>query len=84
MQALMCIICNMGENHEGLQAASRFLSEFAKAQEQMKAACDAMKEAGRHAVDPETRRSYDRHHKAMVRQMRAWNNLEHERERHER
>lgn len=72
----MCIICNTTDPHSAVD----FLTTFSQASGCMKKATAAMLETARSAPNPEHRRAYDRAHKRMVRLMREWNQIEHERE----
>lgn len=79
----MCIICNMmgpEPNGNAMEAGLKFLREFNYAQEHMRAATEAMRRCKPFVSDEETRKRYDRTHKAMVRISREWNRIEHERE----
>lgn len=71
----MCIICNMPAP-EGVFEAEKFLHHFELAGNNMKLAADNLKLC----YDLTKRKSYDRTHKKMVKLMRDWNRLEHERE----
>lgn len=64
----MCIVCECGDR------GVAFLTEFARAQHAMQKAARAM-----HTCAKE-QRHYDRTHKQMVRLLREWNNIEHQRE----
>ena len=70
----MCIICKMGDDGAGLNAADEFLREFGIAQQAMRKATEAMLACSR--VDE----NYDRTHKQMVRLLREWNGITHTRE----
>ncbi|MGN7160821.1 hypothetical protein [Sphingomonas sp. SAFR-052] len=73
----MCIVCNVGDSHP---TAYRFLDDFRKSQEAMKAAADAMLAVSAVAVTAEDRKRYKAVHKRMVRQMREWSKIEQQRE----
>lgn len=73
----MCIICDMTKKG-GVDAANEFLTQFSNAQNCMQRATIAMLEV-RHNANSEDRKRYDRTHKKMVRLLREWNRIEHER-----
>jgi hypothetical protein len=75
----MCIICKMGSMTDAMIAGD-FLSEYSSAQRHMQKAADLMLECSRRVGDAADRENYDRVHKALVRRIREWNCLEHERE----
>jgi len=70
----MCIVCNC--NSIGLT----FLSRFSEAQQRMKDASELMLSCSRVAKDKETKKRYDKAHKKMVRIIKDWNKIEHERD----
>lgn len=73
----MCIICNT----PGLSdTADRFLQAFDKARRNMKEAEQLMLKAANEAHNPTVSKRYKTIHKKMVRQRKAWNSLEHQRE----
>jgi hypothetical protein len=78
----MCIVCNCGD------FGGEFVCAFTAAQSYMKAAADAMLKCSQVAIrldkqpDYEQRRQYDAAHKQIVRVMREWNKIEHQREHH--
>jgi len=76
----MCIICNMTDI-DGVFVADSYLSEHSHAGASMKKAATRMLEVSKIAGTPEQRKRYDRTHKQMVRLLRAWNQIEHDRER---
>lgn len=71
----MCIVCKCGD------AGEEFLFEFAKAQSSMKSAGTAMLRCAESAKEVNAKRQYSMIHKKMVRILREWNAIEHERER---
>lgn len=74
----MCIICNM-TTHKGSSDASDFVDQFSEASAKMKRATATMLAVSQQTA-PEYRKQYDRAHKKMVRLLREWNSIEHERE----
>lgn len=77
----MCILCHCGDDGE------KFLSAFHDSRGAMKRAVTAMHTCAATALhpvtrapDPAVRRQYARMHKQMVRLLRTWNKIEHERE----
>lgn len=76
----MCIICNGGTSEAAVEAASRFLKAWERAQIAMDEAARAMRVASRTMPKTEDRKRYDRLHKKMVRAIHDWNRLEQERE----
>lgn len=73
----MCIICNTDDQ---LNLASNFLDDFSHASKLMKSAADRLKGCAAFARTAEKRKAYDASHKKMVRLIREWNRIEHERE----
>ena len=69
-----CIVCNC--DNMGLD----FLSEFSKAQNNMRLASRLMFACSKVAEDEETKKRYDKAHKKMVKIIKEWNKIEHERE----
>lgn len=67
----MCIICNLDEDP---WLASDFLNNYMTARAVMQKAADNMLECSK--LDSK----YDKTHKEMVRLIRAWNQIEHTRE----
>lgn len=70
----MCIICNAPE------AGDDFLTHFHRASEHMRRAAAAMHKASEETAQLVDQVRYDKTHKAMVRLIRQWNRIEHERE----
>lgn len=77
----MCIICNCGNTGD------EFLSEFIAARSALERASALMLECSKTATRPtnndpffEARAKYDSIHKKMVKILRDWNRIEHERE----
>lgn len=72
----MCIICNINDE----LTASRFLDSFEAARAAMRKSAADMMAVRDSAPNKETRKRYDRTHKRMVKIIREWNGVEHERE----
>lgn len=70
-----CIVCNCDD--VGLE----FLDKFSEVQKKMKEASVSMLQCSKVAKDIGTRRRYDKVHKKMVKILKDWNKIEHERER---
>lgn len=76
----MCIVCNCTTSEASFWQADKFLSDYRKAQEAMRAATEAMLAVSQLDIAPEHRERYDRTHKQMLRVMRDWNKIEQMRE----
>ncbi len=71
----MCMICNMPDR-KSADDASAFLAEFIKASASMDRAAKLMKKCHSHSKH----KPYDTVHKKMVKLIKDWNRLEHQRE----
>ena len=70
----MCIVCNC--DNKGIE----FLDHFSQAKKKMKEASVLMLECSKVAKDIEAKKRYDKAHKKIVRIIKDWNKIEHERE----
>jgi phage terminase large subunit-like protein len=76
----MCIICNVHTEHNAQSQVDHFLRSFSNAGTAMQSAAKAMHDILPEVIKPEDRQRYDGIHKKMVKIIKEWNNLEHERE----
>lgn len=72
----MCLICNVTNTEDGVQ----FLDHFAAASRSMRAATYSMYACATTAKTAEARHRYGVIHRRMVRLVREWNRLDHDRE----
>lgn len=82
----MCIICNASAGKDSevtVDIATEFLQHFKGAQQDMQKAASRMLALSQFVGMPEDRKRYDRTHKQMLRIMKDWNNIEHQREQDE-
>lgn len=79
----MCIICNASAGKDSevtVDIANEFLHHFHASQQAMQKAASRMLALSQFVGMPEDRKRYDRTHKQMVRLLKEWNSIEHQRE----